>query len=212
MRLAQQPEAWERIRVPSINEPLRVLVSACMTGAPVGIDGTHFGMKGAVDPLLQLPTIKTFTFCPEDVGIGTPRTMPDLHGGDGFAVLAGTAKVLDQFGADLTEGMINGAQKMAAYAVEHRIELAILTDMSAACGSQVLSLGCRYDADRHYQAGVGVATAALLNAGIIVVSQRDYASLERLMIHCGAEIELRENARDHHQTDWYTDYFSKDRR
>lgn len=207
MRLAHHPERWDTLRVPTASDPLRILVSACMTGAPVGIDGTHFGMKGAIDPILQLSTVRSYTFCPEDAGIGTPRTMPDLHNGDGFAVLAGKARVLDQFGADLTQGMMTGAEKMAEFALKNQIELAILTDMSAACGSQVLSLGCRYDTDRRYQAGVGVATAALLQAGILVLSQRDYASLERLMVHCGAEITRTENVRDHHQTDWYQENF-----
>ena len=34
--------------------------------------------------------------------------MPDLHGGDGFAVLDGDARILDEHRNDLTEGMLAG--------------------------------------------------------------------------------------------------------
>lgn len=46
----------------------------------------------------------------------TPRTVPDLRGGDGFDVLAGRARVLDQHGQDLTEAMMDGARAMLAFA------------------------------------------------------------------------------------------------
>jgi len=180
-----------------------------MLGEPVGVDGTDYGFGGAIAPLTNLPTVQVFRFCPEDVGLGTPRPMPDIHGGDGFDVLKGTARVLDEHGKDLTKGMIEGAQKMAAFAVEKQIEVAVLMDMSGACGSQVISDGCRFDEERKYRAGVGVATAALVNAGINVIAQRDFASMERLMKKCGAEIELTPGRTDHHQTAWFQEYFGE---
>ncbi len=73
---------------------------------------------------------------------------------------------------DLTATMIEGAQAMLAFAQQAGAELAILTDMSAACGSQVISDGCRLLAERRWQKGVGVATAMLLDASIPVVPQR----------------------------------------
>jgi uncharacterized protein YbbK (DUF523 family) len=166
-------------------------------------------MGGALTPLVKLETVEAFGFCPEDAGIGTPRTMPDIHGGDGFGVLHGTAKVLDQFGADLTDGMIRGAAKMVEFATKNRIELAILTDASAACGSQVISDGCRFTEPRSYTAGVGVAAAMLLEAGIPVLSQRDYASLERLLVLCQAPQFDSIGRPDHHLTPWYTEYFAR---
>jgi uncharacterized protein YbbK (DUF523 family) len=81
-------------------------------------------------------------------------------------VIAGRAKVLDEHGQDLTREMVEGARAMLAFARDARAELAILTDMSAACGSQVISDGCRLVAVRRYQKGVGVATALLVEAGI----------------------------------------------
>jgi len=81
-------------------------------------------------------------------------------------VIAGRAKVLDEHGRDLTAKMVEGAQAMLAFARQAHVELAMLTDMRAACGSQVISDGCRLVTDRRWQKGVGVATAVLLDAGI----------------------------------------------
>ncbi|MBK7034168.1 MAG: DUF523 domain-containing protein [Ignavibacteria bacterium] len=209
MLLAHSPRLWNTLRKPSIEDPLRVLISGCILGLKCGVDGSDYGMGGALTPLVSLPTVEALGFCPEDAGIGTPRTMPDIHGGDGFGVLRGTARVLDQFGADLTVGMIRGAEKMVEYAVDRRIELAVLTDASAACGSQVISDGCRFTEPRKYTAWVGVAAAMLLEAGIPVLSQRDYASLERLLILCQAPEFVSIGKPDHHLTPWYTEYFAK---
>jgi uncharacterized protein YbbK (DUF523 family) len=52
--------------------------------------------------------------------------MPDIHGGDGFDVLAGRAKVLDEHGRDLTAQMLAGAEAMLLFARAQRAELAIL--------------------------------------------------------------------------------------
>ena len=88
--------------------------------------------------------------------------------------------MLDEHGCDLTAKMIEGARAMLAFTLDTRVELAILTDMSAACDSQVISDGCRLIQSRRYQKGVGVATAVLLDAGIPVVSQRDFRTLALL--------------------------------
>jgi uncharacterized protein YbbK (DUF523 family) len=128
--------------------------------------------------------------------------MPDIHGGDGFAVLAGKARVLDEHGVDLTAGMRRGAEAMLAKALEARVHLAILTDMSAACGTQVISDGCRFDSPRRYQRGVGVAAAMLLRAGIPVVSQRDFATLGRLRARLDPTFVPDPEARDHHDHPW----------
>jgi hypothetical protein len=97
--------------------------------------------------------------------MGIPRTMPDLHGGDGVDVLEGRARVRDEHGADLTDAMIAGAEAMLSFARAERAELAVLTDMSAACGTQVISDGCRLVPLRRFQKGVGVAAATLLARG-----------------------------------------------
>lgn len=140
--------------------------------------------------------------------MGTPRTMPDIHGGDGFDVLDGRARVLDEHAADLTESMLRGARGMLEHALACRAELAILTDMSAACGSQVVSDGCRLVSLRRYRRGAGVAAALLMRNNIPVVSQRDFRTLERLRAKLDPTYHPDNQARDHHETAWYRSYFS----
>ncbi len=205
MKLVDHPEAIAQLRAPTADDPWRVLVSGCLVGRPCGVDGTDYGMGGCLDEILSLPTVQAHPFCPEDHGLGTPRTMPDIHDGDGFGVLAGTARVLDEHGTDLTEGMMKGAAAMVAFAKAQRVELAMLTDMSGACGTQVISLGCRFDAPRRYQLGVGVAAAMLLQAGIAVVSQRDFATLGRLRARLQPGFVPDPHARDHHDHPWVLD-------
>ncbi len=206
MLLPHDPRA-RQIRAATVDDPLRVLVSGCMVGWQCGVDGTDYGMAGSLSQLIELPNVQALPFCPEDHGIGTPRTMPDIHGGDGRDVLAGTARVLDEHDADWTAQMIAGAHAMLDFAREQRVELAVLTDMSAACGSQVISDGCRLVANRRYRRGVGVATALLLEAGIPIVSQRDARTLGRIQASLDPTYAPDPNAIDHHETDWYREYF-----
>ena len=180
-----------------------MLVSGCLAGLHCGVDGTDYGLGVELSELFAQPTFRALPFCPEQHALGTPRTMPDIHGGDGFDVIAGRARVLDEHGEDLTAKMIEGARAMLAFAREVRAELAILTDSSAACGSQVISDGCRLVEQRRHQKGVGVATAVLLDAGIPVVSQRDFRTLGllRTRIQPGYE-RPPADARDHHEHPW----------
>ena len=213
VRLAHAREAVAALRTPSADAPWRALLSGCMAGWGCGIDGTDYGMGAAsgmgaaLRELLASPAIRAVPFCPEHVGLGTPRTMPDIHGGDGFDVIAGRARVLDEHGADLTEGMLAGARAMLAHARAHDVELALLTDMSAACGTQVISDGCRLVPVRRFRAGVGVAAAMLLAAGIPVISQRDFRTLGALRARLDPSFVPDPAARDHHESPWYVGYF-----
>ena len=77
----------------------------------------------------------------------------------------------------------------------------ILTDASAACGTQVITIGRRYAKPRRVRRGVGVAAAMLLRAGIAVVSHRDRLTLTRL----GARVDGRavpDDLHDHHDSAW----------
>lgn len=202
MIVPYHPELLEKLRAPSADAPLRVLVSGCIAGWSCGVDGTDYGMKGALADILSRENVRAFPFCPEQHALGTPRSMPDIHGGDGVDVMAGRARVLDEHGVDLTAKMIEGGRAMVAFALESAVELALLTDMSGACGSQVISLGCRFDQPRRFQKGVGVATALLLEAGIHVMSQRDFRSLEQLRKRLDHGHIPNIEARDHHEHPW----------
>ncbi len=184
-----------------------MLVSGCIAGQPCDVDGSDYGMGGALDWLLALPNVRATWFCPEEHTLGVPRGMPDIHGGDGHDVLDGRARVLDEKGNDLTAAMIAGAEAMLAHAREQRVELALLTDVSGACGSQVISDGCRFDEPRRYRRGYGVAAARLARAGIPVASQRDFRTLEMLRARLEPGHRPDPAARDHHETDWYRGHF-----
>ena len=202
MLLAHHPSRVHALREPSTSDPWRVLVSGCIANWPCGVDGTSYGMGEKSADFLSLPTLIAIPFCPEQHALGTPRTMPDIHGGDGFDVLAGRAKVLDEHGTDLTEKMVAGARAMLEHAQRERVELAFLTDMSAACGSQVISEGCRLTETRKFQKGVGVATALLLEAGILVVSQRDYRTIALLRARLDPGYTPPAEVLDHHEHAW----------
>lgn len=200
----EQLRAWRPF---TQEQPLRLLLSACLSGVRCGVDGTANGDYPWIRKLMALPNVKPVTFCPEDFSLGTPRDLPDIHGGDGFAVLEGRARVLTDKGQDCTAELMAGAQQMLRLAQEHRIELAILMDMSAACGSQVISDGCRLVQVRKYQQGAGVAAALLMRNGFPVVSQRDFRTLEHLYLKLDAKHVIDPTTKDHHESDWYRSYF-----
>jgi uncharacterized protein YbbK (DUF523 family) len=146
-------DAWPRC---TPDRPLKVLVSGCLVGAACGTDGSSYGAPySTTERLLQLPAVQAIPFCPEDFAFGTPREVPDIHGGDGFDVLDGHARVLSSAGLDWTDAMVGAAEAMLAVALDHEARLALLLDISAACGSQVIYLGPR--SQGIYQAGVGAA-------------------------------------------------------
>lgn len=200
-------EQIAEIRNRTPEHPLRIMVSACLGGAQCGVDGTSYGDAHWIKSLMALPNVKAVTFCPEDFVFGTPRNLPDIHGGNGFDVLDGKAKVISDKGEDWTGGMIDAAEEMLRVAKAERVDLAILMDMSAACGSQVISDGCRLVESRKYQKGPGVAAALLMRNGIKVVSQRDFKKLDELRCALDPNCKGDSAAKDHHETTWYQEYF-----
>lgn len=200
----------KQLRIPSKEEPLRILMSACLTGLTCGYDGTANGEYPSALKLLGYDSVKITSFCPEDFSFGTPREMCDIHGGNGMDVLNGKARVLTASGIDWTEGMIKASEKMLEIAVRDNIELAVMMDISAACGSQVIYDGNRFAENKVYQIGAGVCGAQLLRNGIKVISQRDFASLEILYSKIDALHKVDETKIDHHQTEWYKTYFKQE--
>lgn len=96
--MAHHRALLESLREPTAEDPLRVLVSGCLAGWHCGVDASDNGVGATLGELLALPTFRALPFCPEQHALGTPRSTPDVHGGDGVDVLAGRAKILDERG------------------------------------------------------------------------------------------------------------------
>lgn len=199
----------KNLRTPTPDNPLRVLLSACLSGVLCGYDGSANGEYPSALKLLNYDTIRIYKFCPEDYSFGTPRAMCDIDGGTGLDVLEGNARVLTPDGQDWTDGMIRASERMLQIAREQDIELALLMDISAACGSQVIYDGNRFATDKKYLIGAGVCAVQLMRNGFKVISQRDYASLEVLYSKIDPQHNINLQARDHHQIQWYKEYFGK---
>ena len=202
-------EYLKNLRTPTNVEPLRIMMSACLSGITCGYDGTANGTYPSALKLLGYDTVKAVRFCPEEFSFGSPREMCDIHGGTGEDVLAGRAKVLTESGKDWSEGMIRAAEKMLEVARKEEVELAVLMDVSAACGSQVIYDGNRFSENKVYQIGAGVSAALLMQHGFKVISQRDYASLEILYAKVDPNHVVNTEALDHHEIEWYKEYFKR---
>jgi uncharacterized protein YbbK (DUF523 family) len=196
------------LRIPTAEQPLRILMSGCLALDPCGYDGSTNGNYPPTAQLLHQPLAKIIPFCPEAFSFGVPREMCDIHGGTGHDVWMGRARVLTASGVDWTEGMKAGAEAMLATAQRERAEVCILMDISAACGSSVVYGGNRLGAEHPgYRAGMGVATALLRKHGFLVISQRDFASLEPVFERVLPNYKPLPEAIDHRDTPWYRSYF-----
>jgi uncharacterized protein YbbK (DUF523 family) len=196
-----------QLRIATAAEPLRVLMSACLAGITCGYDGTANGEYPSALRILKYNTARVVRFCPEEWSFGSPREMCDIHGGTGFDVLDGKAKLIAENGEDWSEGIIKASEKMLELARQEQIELAVLMDVSAACGSQVIYNGSRFAEKKMYQIGAGVAAAQLIRNGFKVISQRDYASLEIVYSKLDPTYTPDLSKIDHHEIAWYKEYF-----
>lgn len=123
------------------------LVSACLVGLCTRYDGRT---KESPECLNTLKNGIWIPVCPEQLGgLPTPREAADIAGGDGFAVLAGRARVLTRSGVDLTEEFIRGAEQVLRIARSQHVAGVFLKARSPSCAV-------------HGTIGV---TAALLRAG-----------------------------------------------
>ena len=113
------------------------LVSACLTGLCTRYDGC-----GKADPacLRFLADRHWIPVCPEQLGgLATPRPAASLTGGDGHGVLAGTARVVDCTGLDVTDAFVRGARMVLAIAQAQDIALCLLKSGSPSCGLSPLT-------------------------------------------------------------------------
>ena len=155
--------------------PARVLVSACLLGAPVRYNGATKTVQSEIfDRWLQQGRI--VPVCPEvSGGLPTPRAPAELRGGEGLSVLKGSARVFASTGHDVTDAFLAGAEHAVALAREQRIEVAVLKSRSPSCGS-----GSIYDGTFSGATvpGFGVAAAALAQAGVHVFDETQLAEAD----------------------------------
>lgn len=86
-----------------------VLVSACLRGVPCRFDGRG---RASVEMTAALGGRAPVPFCPEvAAGLPTPRRPAEIVGGDGYDVLDGRARVVDDTGHDVTEAFVDGARR-----------------------------------------------------------------------------------------------------
>lgn len=154
----------------------KVLVSACLLGQPVRYNGAD---KRCDDAVLQrwLREGRVVPVCPEVAGgLPVPRAPAEIAGAAGGAqVLAGSARVVDASGADVSAAFVAGAERALALALAQGIRVAVLKEGSPSCGSG-------YSYDGSFSATrvplPGVTTARLRAAGLLVFSELELAAAD----------------------------------
>ena len=153
----------------------RVLVSACLLGAPVRYNGAAKTVESEIVARWERQG-RIVPVCPEvSGGLGTPRPPAETSGGDGVLVLRGSARVVTDGGADVTDAFLAGARHAVALAREHDARVAVLKSNSPSCGT-----GWIYDGtfSGARVPGFGVAAAALREAGVRVFDESQLAEAD----------------------------------
>nr|WP_282579989.1 DUF523 domain-containing protein [Paenibacillus odorifer] len=148
------------------------MVSSCLAGMKVRYNGTD-----CLDEKIQklLNENQAIAVCPELLGgFSTPREPAEIVGGDGEDVLAGTAKVVDRSGTDVTELYLKGAYITLEKAQEVSATMVVLKENSPSCGSTMIYNG---EFKGKKIAGNGVTAALLRKNGIEVTSEENWLSL-----------------------------------
>lgn len=143
----------------------KILISACLLGAPVRYDGVG---KAVSHPLLTrlLAEGRLVPFCPEVAGgLPIPRAAAERQA-DG--------RVLTQDGTDVSLAFERGAEAAVALARSEEVCCALLKARSPSCG-----VGQIYDGrfSGQLQAGDGLTALALRQAGVTLFTEADLAAL-----------------------------------
>jgi uncharacterized protein YbbK (DUF523 family) len=142
----------------------KIVVSACLLGAPVRYNGTD---KKAHHPVLQrwIDEGRVVPACPEVFGgLGTPRPPAEI------VQVKGLRRVRAVDGRDVTAEFEHGAAETLEQALRHGARIAILKEGSPSCGSS-----CVYDGTFSGTPvkGEGVTATLLRRHGIRVFSERE---------------------------------------
>ncbi len=133
-------------------------ISACLLGLACRYDGCPLSAPRRFLPPLDRAWVP---LCPEQLGgLATPRVPADIQGGDGHAVLDGTARVINRAGQDVTAAFLRGAQETLFLCLCLRVEDVLFKANSPSCGVT------RIYAGTDLVAGQGVTAALLARHGI----------------------------------------------
>ncbi|WP_207947039.1 DUF523 domain-containing protein [Actinomadura sp. 7K507] len=156
----------------------RILVSSCLLGRPVRYDGAAKPVAGDLFERWRAEG-RLVPFCPEVAGgLAVPRPAAEIVGGDGHAVLEGTAQVRTEAGEDVTAEFLRGARLALDAARRSRARIALLKESSPSCGGKRVYDGTFTGTP---VAGAGVTTALLERAGIRIFSENDLAAVDTLL-------------------------------
>ena len=141
----------------------KILVSACL----IGVNCTYRGDNNLSLRLLEL--VERFVFlpvCPEQLGgLPTPRPRAEVTTSADWRA---AKLVLDQFGNDVTQNYLRGAEEVLKIAKLSGVNIAILKSRSPSCG-------CRGIYDGTFSGvmvdGMGITAELLLKNGIEVYSE-----------------------------------------
>ena len=144
--------------------PTKVLVSACLLGAPVRYNGRD---KRSDHPILQrwIDEGRVVSACPEVLGgLGTPRPPAEI------VHVAGVRRVTTNGGRDVTAEFESGASAALEQAARAGARVAILKEGSPSCGSSQVYDGTFSGTP---VSGEGVTAALLRGHGIRVFSEHE---------------------------------------
>ncbi|RSN50949.1 MULTISPECIES: DUF523 domain-containing protein [Actinomadura] len=156
----------------------RILVSSCLAGRPVRYDGAAKPVDDGLFARWRAEG-RLVPCCPEvSGGLAVPRPPAEIVGGDGRAVLDGTAAVRTAAGEDVTDAFLRGARHALDTARRAGARVAVLKEGSPSCGSDRIYDGTFTGAATP---GEGVTTALLERAGVRVFGEDDLAAVQALL-------------------------------
>lgn len=149
---------------------IKVLVSSCLLGEAVRYHGGDARLESDILERWRAEG-RLVMVCPETAaGLLVPRPPAEIAGGDGAAVLKGTAIVGDNSGADLSSTFVRGARLTLEVAAANQIRVAVLKDGSPSCATTYVHDGT-FRGQR--APGRGVTAALLAQAGIRLFNERE---------------------------------------
>ena len=156
----------------------KILVSGCMNGQPIRFNQSGVDFESAIWDRWE-DEGRLVHFCPElAAGFAVPRPPAETVGGDGAAVLAGKARVLEDNGRDVTDIFLRGAELALARTVSQGCVMAILTDGSPTCGSSYIFDGTF---EGGTVPGAGVTAQLLRDNGLAVFSEHQLQAADEYL-------------------------------